>query len=78
MHKCPFVSFLNNAFHRIIPIKMLEKILNKTEAQNAKEYLTLKTPRKPASENAVCLCRLLNILANFPNLFLHTGKQCGP
>ena len=27
--------------------------------------LTLKTPRKPASENVVCLCRLLNILANF-------------
>ena len=23
--------------------------------------LTLKTPRKPASENVVCLCRLLNI-----------------
>ena len=35
--------------------------------------LTLKTPRKPASENVVCLC-----LANFSNLFLHTGKQCGP
>ena len=41
-------------------------------------YLTLKTPRKTASENVVCLCRLLNILANFSNLFLHTGKQCGP
>ena len=40
--------------------------------------LTLKTPRKPASENDVCLCRLLNILANFSNQFLHTGKQCGP
>ena len=39
--------------------------------------LTLKAPRKPASENVVCLCRLLNILANFSNLFLHTGKQCG-
>ena len=37
--------------------------------------LTLKTPRKPASENVVCLCHLLNILANFSNLFLHTGKQ---
>ena len=35
-------------------------------------------PRKLASENVVCLCRLLNILANFSNLFLHTGKQCGP
>ena len=40
--------------------------------------LTLKAPRKPGSENVVCLCRLLNILANFSNLFLHTGKQCGP
>ena len=31
--------------------------------------LTLKTPRKPASENVTCFCRLLNILANFSNLF---------
>ena len=30
--------------------------------------LTLKMPRKTASEN-VCLCRLLNILANFSKLF---------
>ena len=42
------------------------------------EQLTLKLPRKPASENIVCLCRLLNILANFSNLFLHTGKMCEP
>ena len=41
-------------------------------------YLTLKMPRKPTSENVICLCCLLNILANFSNLFLHTGKQCGP
>ena len=40
--------------------------------------LTLKAPRKTASENVVCLCRLLNILADFSNLVLHTGKQCGP
>ena len=26
-------------------------------------------PRKPASENVVCLCRLLNILAKFSSLF---------
>ena len=32
-------------------------------------------PRKPASENVVYLCRLLNILANFSNLFLHTEEQ---
>ena len=31
--------------------------------------LTLKAPRKTASENVVCLCLLLNILANFSNLF---------
>ena len=42
------------------------------------DKLTLKMPRKLASENVVCLCHLLNILANFSNLFLHTGKQCGP
>ena len=40
--------------------------------------LTVKAPRKTASENVVCLCRLLTILADFSNLFLHTGKQCGP
>ena len=40
--------------------------------------LTLKAPRKTASENVVCLCRLLNILADFSNLFLHISKQCGP
>ena len=42
------------------------------------QMLTLKAPRKTASENVICLCRLLNILADFSNLFLHTGKQCGP
>ena len=31
--------------------------------------LTLKAPRQTASENVVCLCRLLNILANFLKLF---------
>ena len=39
--------------------------------------LTLKAPRKTASESVICLCHLLNILADFSNLFLHTGKQCG-
>ena len=33
------------------------------------QILTLKAPRKTASENVVCLCRLLNILANFSKLF---------
>ena len=40
--------------------------------------LTLKMPRKPASENGVCLCHLLNILANFSNLFLRIGKHVDP
>ena len=35
-------------------------------------------PRKPASENVVCLCCLLNILANFSNVFLHIGKHVDP
>ena len=30
--------------------------------------LAFNTPRKPASENVVCLCRLLNILANFSDI----------
>ena len=49
-----------------------------TYLQKRRIPLTLKLPRKPASENAVCLCRLLNILANCLNLFLPTSKQCGP
>ena len=32
-------------------------------------------PRKPASENVFCLCRLLNILANFSNLFSAYGQR---
>ena len=40
--------------------------------------LTLKTPRKPASENVVCLCRLLNILANFSNLFCIQANSVDP
>ena len=46
--------------------------------QNFCNLLTLKMSRKPASEDVVCLCHLLNILENFSNLFLHTGKQCEP
>ena len=42
-----------------------------------KSNIHAKYSKIPLSEN-VCLCRLLNILANFSNLFLHTGKQCGP
>ena len=37
--------------------------------RSKRHVLTLKAPRKPTSENVVCLCRLLNILANFSKLF---------
>ena len=50
------------------------KLLNKKSSQSSCYLelwlalsLTLKIPRKPASENVACLCRLLNILANFSN-----------
>ena len=33
------------------------------------KLLTLKAPRKSASENVVFLCRLLHLLANFSNLY---------
>ena len=58
--------------------KLLGKTYGKICIYLLKYALTLKAPRKPASVNVVCLCRLLNILVNFSNLFLHTGKQCGP
>ena len=44
-------------------------VMKRPKCAALKVVLTLKTPRKPASENVICLCRLLNILANFPNLF---------
>ena len=54
-------------------------IICATAEQLMWNVLSIKMQRKPASENVVCLCRLLNILANFSNLFLHKeGKQCGP
>ena len=42
------------------------------------EPLTLKAPRKIASENVVCLCRLLNILADFSNLFCIQANSVDP
>ena len=34
--------------------------------------------REPASENVFCLCRLLNILANFSNLFCIQANSVDP
>ena len=66
-------------------IKLVLCIGTRSRMYKAKLALTLKAPKKKkkkkkktASENVVCLCRLLNILADFSNLFLHTGKQYGP
>ena len=44
----------------------------------SKDSLILKMPRKPASENVVCLCRLLNILENLPNLFCIQANSVDP
>ena len=63
-------QMLPTKFRVSLPFVSGEEVKNK--------FLTLKMPQKPASENVNCLCCLLNILANFSNLFLHTGKQCGP
>ena len=40
--------------------------------------LNLKTPRNPASENVACLCRLLNIPANFSKLFCIQANRVDP
>ena len=43
-------------------------LIDNGECTLLSNVLTLKTPRKTASENVVCLCHLLNILADFSNL----------
>ena len=40
--------------------------------------LTLKMPRKPASENVVCLCCLLNILQSFQTYFCIQANSVDP
>ena len=40
--------------------------------------LTLKMPRKPATENVVCLSHLLNILANFQTYFCIQSNSVDP
>ena len=51
---------------------------NENVSLNMCKMLTLKVPRKTASENVVCLCRLLNILANFSNLFCIQANSVDP
>ena len=71
------LSLFTNIYKRKIIIHDYTTIFHKMSHIAVKyiEILTLKMPGKPASKNVVCLCCLLNILANFSNLFLHTGKQ---
>ena len=77
-----FISPINNK-QRLFYLSTKGKLVRitmdfvQTSVKILSDFL-LKTPRKPASGNVVCLCRLLNFLANFSNLCLHTGKQCGP
>ena len=70
--------FLLHTQYTIILLKSEKTSLNAHLSHDLVLWLTLKALRKTASENVVCLCRLLNILADFSNLFLHTGKQYGP
>ena len=42
------------------------------------ECLTLKAPRKTASKNIVCLCHLLNILANLKAIFCIPTNSVDP
>ena len=53
---------------------------NKTNIANllSAESALIACPRKLASENIVCLCRLLNILANFSNLFCIQANSVVP
>ena len=49
-----------------------------SSAENAQRVVKVKMPRKPASENVVCLCRLLNILANFSTFFCIQANSVDP
>ena len=56
----------------------LQSSFMRTTKTHRRQLLTLKMPRKPASENVVCLCRLLNILTNFSNFFCIQANSVDP
>ena len=71
----------NNILTELSPLKLFQFPLNTPVARKGLSSkiqsfsagwiswaLTHKAPRKSASENVVCLCRLLHLLANFSNL----------
>ena len=60
----------NDFYFQIVPkLESVQSFVQRCVLIPQNVKLTLKAPRKTASENVVCLCRLLNILANFSNLF---------
>ena len=77
-----FKSVLTCAFMKEIKKKKKKYcigILNTSLMKSSVDLsLTLKTSRKSASENVVCLCRLLNILANFQTYFCTQANSVDP
>ena len=67
-----FRNFLNTRVVGKIKTQGIQKF-----RVNVLPHLTLKMPRKPASENVVFMSSAA-ILANFSTYVLHTGKQYGP
>ena len=57
---------------------LFTSLLSQFITQAESRLLTLKTPRKSASENVVCLCRLLNIPANFQTYFCTQANKVDP
>ena len=69
------LNFCNNIFYKLAYISKEVDIIDAEQNLNFRiltmclsQDLTLKAPRKSASENVVCLCHLLHLLANFSNL----------
>ena len=46
-------------------------MINRSLLLRVDSNLTVKIPRKPASENVVCLCHLVSILGNFKPIFAY-------
>ena len=60
-------------------IKNISILMSKVTAYlELADFLTLKMPRKPASEKIVCLYRLLNSLATFQTYFCIEANSVDP
>ena len=60
-------TFSGAVFLGALRVNSLSNVL-KGVTRGINTLLTLKMPRKPASENVICLYHLLHLLANFSNL----------